>query len=189
MQKLSLQLACRYFADSNIFIAGSWCFGALVISLYLLTWGGKDKCALQYLLHLHTYKCLLLGGCFGFLIGFEVMVWFPFGCSVSDAISFSILSCPVASSSFGSMCQSRFRSRVPLARLGAGDAQPWWARGLCLGLALLEPRGFSWLPTEELRVFCRNCKKEIHGCDRNLPNLYREYGNLFKTLQSSTLTL
>lgn len=61
MQKLSLQLACRYFADSSVFIAGSWCFGALVISLYLLTWGGKDKCALQYLLHLHTYKCLLLG--------------------------------------------------------------------------------------------------------------------------------
>lgn len=78
MQKLSLQLACRYFADSNIFIAGSWCFGALVISLYLLTWGGKDKCALQYLLHLNTYKCLLLGGCFGFLIGFEVMVLISF---------------------------------------------------------------------------------------------------------------
>lgn len=78
MQKLSLQLACRYFADSNIFIAESWCFGALVISLYLLTWGGKDKCALQYLLHLHTYKRLLLGGCFGFLTGFEVMVLISF---------------------------------------------------------------------------------------------------------------
>lgn len=151
MQKLSLPLACRYFADSNVFIAGSWCFGALVISLYLLTWGGKDKCALQYLLHLHTYKRLLLGGCFGFLIGFEVMVWFPFGCSVSDAISFSILSCSLAWSAFGSVCQSRFGSRSPPGQAGGRGCPALVGRGLCPSLALLAARGLLCFP-EELEV-------------------------------------
>lgn len=179
MQKLSLQLACRYFADSNIFIAGSWCFGALVISLYLLTWGGKDKCALQYLLHLHTYKRLLLGGCFGFLIGFEVMVWFPFGCSVSDAISFSILSCSMAWSSFGSMCQSRFGSGSPPgqaggrgwpALVGTGAVpEPWHS---CLPRASLCFPHRSWrcsagiarMRSEAVTRICQICTENMWTC-------------------------
>lgn len=52
--------------------------------------------------------------------------------------------------------------------------EPWHS---CL------PRGFSWLPTEEMEMFCRNCKNEIEGCDKNLPNLYREYVDLFKILK------
>lgn len=58
MQKLSLQLACRYFADSNVFIAGSWCFGALFISLYLLTWGEKtDVLCNIYYIYTHINAC------------------------------------------------------------------------------------------------------------------------------------
>lgn len=38
----------------------------------------------------------------------------------------------------------------------------------------------SLLLTEELSLFCRDCKNEIYGCDISLPNLYREYVNLFK---------
>lgn len=43
-----------------------WCIGYFFILIDL--GGGEDKCALQYLLHLHTYKRLLFGGedCFGF---------------------------------------------------------------------------------------------------------------------------
>lgn len=52
-----------------------WCIGYFFI---LIDLGGGEKCALQYLLHLNTYKRLLLGGCFGFLIGFEVMVLISF---------------------------------------------------------------------------------------------------------------
>lgn len=102
---LSLQLACRYFADFDIFIAESWCFGALVISLYLLTWGKKTNvlCNIYYI-------CTHINACsFGFVLfcwlALKSRFWFPVGCSVSDAISFSILICSVASSSFGSMCR------------------------------------------------------------------------------------
>lgn len=161
MQKLSLQLACRFFADSNIFHAGSWCFGALFISLYLLTLGGKDRCALQYLLHLHTHKRLLLGGCFGvFLIGFEVMVWFPFGCSVSDAISFSTLSCSLAWSSFGSECQSRFGSGRAPGRAGVPGLWAWhsWHRSCTssAGIATVRSKAVTWI--------CQICIETMWTC-------------------------
>jgi len=62
MQMLYLQLACRCFADINIFIAESWCFGALAITLSLLTWGKRQMCFAIFITSIHVYMlaCLFL---------------------------------------------------------------------------------------------------------------------------------
>lgn len=131
MQKLSLQLACRYFADSNVFIAGSWCFGALVISLYLLTWGEKTNvlCNIYYI-YTHINACF-----WGVVLVFWLALksWFDFLLAAVFLMQsvFPYSAAPWPGALLGACVKADLVQEVHLARLEAEDAQPWWARGLC----------------------------------------------------------
>lgn len=144
MQKLSLQLACRYFADSNVFIAGSWCFGALVISLYLLTWGEKTN-VLCNIYYIYTR----INACFwGVVLVFWLALkpWFDFllaAVFLTQSV-FPYSAAPWPGALLGACVKADLVQEVHLARLEAEDAQPWWARGAV-------PRPWhSWLPRASL---------------------------------------
>lgn len=180
LSSVGLQVFCwhRHFHCRKLMF---WCIGYY----FILTWG-KNKCALRYLLHLYTYTCLLFCCCFLFVFDWLWNHVFNF---LLAAVSLMPSVFPYSSALWpqallGACVESIFSSvSLPVS---AGTERLPAVLCFCVGCTTNSWSiwSFRWLLslllTEELSLFCRNCKNEIYGCDMNLPNLYREYVNLFK---------